>query len=209
MRHKDRAELQAAQAGMPIPVPECPGVYHCGYHSVDSAGAASYIIVREQGNIMMDCPRFNPKLAKNIEAMGGISQIVLSHMCARGLAGRCHECCPTLQCSRITGVPAHRRPGKKGARVLVVVVWRTCTSIRQACQHLANCAFSQHAGGFVLPGSVAQQYHDHMTDNRRSSFSAAAETTSATMPSGQSTLECRGSCTRLRSHPTSLISRSR
>ena len=91
MRHNDSSELQEAQAGMPIPVPECPGVYHCGFHSEKSFGATSYVIVRDGGksNIMMDCPRYNPKLAKNIEAMGGIKYIVLSHMCA--FAPRVHR----------------------------------------------------------------------------------------------------------------------
>ena len=53
MRHKDGAELREAQGGMPIPVAECPGVYHCGFHSEKSFGATSYVIVREEGNIMM------------------------------------------------------------------------------------------------------------------------------------------------------------
>ena len=76
---------------MPIPVPECPGVYHCGFHSEKSYGATSYLIKREEGNIMMDCPRFNPKLAKNIEALGGVSTIVLSHMCVHRLPFATHE----------------------------------------------------------------------------------------------------------------------
>jgi hypothetical protein len=83
MRHKDGEELRAAQAGMPIPVENCPGIYHCGFHSEKSFGATSYIVqTAAHGNIMVDCPRFNPKLAKNIEALGGVNLIVLSHMCA-------------------------------------------------------------------------------------------------------------------------------
>ncbi|MCD7449358.1 hypothetical protein HAX54_051547, partial [Datura stramonium] len=30
------------------------GVYHCGYHSDKSFGAASYLIVRAEGNILVD-----------------------------------------------------------------------------------------------------------------------------------------------------------
>jgi hypothetical protein len=87
MRHKDSEELREAQDGMPIPVEGCPGIYHCGYHSENSFGATSYLLVRGNGlgNIMMDCPRFNPKLAKNIEALGGVEHIVLSHMCESDL----------------------------------------------------------------------------------------------------------------------------
>jgi hypothetical protein len=84
MRHKAADELREALDGMPIPVPECPGVYRCGFHSEKSFAATSYLIVRDggAGNIMMDCPRFSPKLARNIEALGGVSTIVFSHMCA-------------------------------------------------------------------------------------------------------------------------------
>ena len=67
---------------MPLPVPECPGVFHCGFHSEKSFGATSYLLQRAEGNILMDAPRFNPMLAKRIEALGGVSTIVLSHMCA-------------------------------------------------------------------------------------------------------------------------------
>ena len=35
-------------------------IYHCGYHSEKSFGAASYLIQRDQGNILIDSPRFSP-----------------------------------------------------------------------------------------------------------------------------------------------------
>eukprot|EP00892_Ulva_mutabilis_P002630 jgi/Ulvmu1/12368/UM009_0014.1 len=80
MRSRDKEELQEARDGMPIPVPDCPGVYHLGFHSEKSFGATSYIIVRPEGNVMMDTPRFNPLLAKSLEALGGVNTIVLSHI---------------------------------------------------------------------------------------------------------------------------------
>lgn len=82
MRARDKDEMQEARNGMPIPVPHCPGVYHLGFHSEKSFGATSYIIVRPEGNIMMDAPRYNPLLAKALEELGGVDTIVLSHMCA-------------------------------------------------------------------------------------------------------------------------------
>jgi len=87
MRDRDPAEFKAAQQGMPIPVAGCPGVHHCGYHSEKSFSAASYFIARESGNVMVDCPRFNPALAARLEALGGVQHIVLSHMCARRSGG--------------------------------------------------------------------------------------------------------------------------
>lgn len=94
MREAAKDELNEARQGMPIPVSECPGVYHCGFHSEKSFGATSYLIVREgdDGNVMMDSPRFNALLATQIAAHGGVKYIVLSHMYAPT---------PTLPTSRL------------------------------------------------------------------------------------------------------------
>ena len=54
-------------------------VYHCGYHSKKSFGAASYIIIREEGNVMIDSPRFVKSLMKRIEEMGGLKYLFLTH----------------------------------------------------------------------------------------------------------------------------------
>lgn len=92
MRNKDSAELKEAQDGIPIPVPQCPGVYHCGFHSEKSFGATSYLIVRPEGNIMMDAPRFSPVLSRKFEEMGGVDTIVLSHMCGSSPSRTTNEC---------------------------------------------------------------------------------------------------------------------
>lgn len=55
------------------------GVYHCGYHHRSSFGATSYLIVRPQGNILVDSPRFTKDLVKNIEKLGGIETLFLTH----------------------------------------------------------------------------------------------------------------------------------
>lgn len=55
------------------------GIYHCGFHSEQSFGATSYFIKRESGNILVDSPRFNRRLAKNIADLGGIEYMFLTH----------------------------------------------------------------------------------------------------------------------------------
>ena len=55
-------------------------VYHCGYHSYKSFGAASYFIRREQGNVLIDSPRFTSPLVKRLEQLGGIRFLFLSHI---------------------------------------------------------------------------------------------------------------------------------
>ena len=57
-------------------------VYFCGFTSESSFGAWSYLIVRpagEGGNILIDSPRFATQLLKRIEALGGVSQMLLTH----------------------------------------------------------------------------------------------------------------------------------
>ena len=55
------------------------GVYHCGYHAESSYGAASYLIVRPEGNILVDSPRFTGPLVSRIEALGGVATLFLTH----------------------------------------------------------------------------------------------------------------------------------
>jgi glyoxylase-like metal-dependent hydrolase (beta-lactamase superfamily II) len=70
-------DIKAFQQSLPIVIEE--NVYHCGYHSEDSYGAASYLIVRSQGNILVDSPRYAPPLVKRLEEMGGVRYLYLTH----------------------------------------------------------------------------------------------------------------------------------
>jgi glyoxylase-like metal-dependent hydrolase (beta-lactamase superfamily II)/ferredoxin len=54
-------------------------VYFCGYASESSFGASSYLVVRPEGNVLIDSPRFAKPLVKHVEDLGGISQIFLTH----------------------------------------------------------------------------------------------------------------------------------
>ncbi len=70
-------DIKEAQLSFPISVAE--NVYHCGYHSENSYGAASYLIERPEGNVLVDSPRFAPPLVKRLEEMGGIRYLYLTH----------------------------------------------------------------------------------------------------------------------------------
>jgi glyoxylase-like metal-dependent hydrolase (beta-lactamase superfamily II)/ferredoxin len=57
-------------------------VYFCGFTAESSFGAWSYLIVRpanEGGNVLIDSPRFASQLVKNIEALGGVRTMLLTH----------------------------------------------------------------------------------------------------------------------------------
>ena len=54
-------------------------VYYCGWSSHRSFGASSWLIVRPEGNVLIDSPRWSDPLSKQIKKMGGIKHIVLTH----------------------------------------------------------------------------------------------------------------------------------
>jgi glyoxylase-like metal-dependent hydrolase (beta-lactamase superfamily II)/ferredoxin len=74
---KPPKDIKAAQRSFPVFVTET--VYHCGYHSENSYGAASYLIQRPEGNVLVDSPRFAPPLVKRLEEMGGVRYLYLTH----------------------------------------------------------------------------------------------------------------------------------
>lgn len=66
-------ELKQIRQSFPKPLNE--NVYYNGYHSERSYGAASYLIKREKGNILIDSPRYAASLIENIKSLGGIKYI--------------------------------------------------------------------------------------------------------------------------------------
>jgi glyoxylase-like metal-dependent hydrolase (beta-lactamase superfamily II)/ferredoxin len=70
-------DFRGAAAAYPELIDE--NVYFCGYASPNSYGAASYLITRPEGNILVDSPRFARTLVERIARLGGISLIFFSH----------------------------------------------------------------------------------------------------------------------------------
>jgi glyoxylase-like metal-dependent hydrolase (beta-lactamase superfamily II) len=70
-------DIKLAQASFPILVAE--NVYHCGYHAENSYGAASYFVQRPEGNVLVDSPRFAPPFVKELEKLGGVRFMYLTH----------------------------------------------------------------------------------------------------------------------------------
>jgi glyoxylase-like metal-dependent hydrolase (beta-lactamase superfamily II)/ferredoxin len=66
-------DMTAALASLPEPVDG--GVYRCGYTAESSFGAISYWF----DGILVDSPRFAAPLAKNLEALGGVRKLLLTH----------------------------------------------------------------------------------------------------------------------------------
>ncbi len=72
-----RQPLREAVAAFPERVED--NVYFCGFASSASYGASSYLIVRPEGNVLVDSPRFASRLVERIEQMGGARWMFLSH----------------------------------------------------------------------------------------------------------------------------------
>jgi glyoxylase-like metal-dependent hydrolase (beta-lactamase superfamily II)/ferredoxin len=55
------------------------GVYLCGYNDASSFGAHSYLVVRPEGNLLVDSPRFTRSLVGPITELGGLAHVLLTH----------------------------------------------------------------------------------------------------------------------------------
>ena len=56
-----------------------PGVLAMGHNARSSFGAHSYLVIRPEGNILTDSPRFQRPLAEQVDGLGGIGHILLTH----------------------------------------------------------------------------------------------------------------------------------
>jgi glyoxylase-like metal-dependent hydrolase (beta-lactamase superfamily II)/ferredoxin len=70
-------DLGPAIASFPEPIDET--VHFCGFASDASYGASSYLIVRPEGNVLVDSPRFTAPLVRRIEDLGGVRWMFLTH----------------------------------------------------------------------------------------------------------------------------------
>jgi|SRR5262249_37644044 len=73
------SQLSARDAVAAYPELVHGNVYFCGFAAESSFGASSYLIVREEGNVLIDSPRFNGPLSRRIGEMGGIKWMFLTH----------------------------------------------------------------------------------------------------------------------------------
>ncbi len=68
---------KAVMEDFPLPVEE--PVYYCGYNSPKSYGGNSYFVRRDDGNWLIDSPKFVAPLVRRLEALGGIAHLFLTH----------------------------------------------------------------------------------------------------------------------------------
>jgi glyoxylase-like metal-dependent hydrolase (beta-lactamase superfamily II)/ferredoxin len=105
-----RSKDGIADAARAFPDPVAPGVLRCGYAAASSFGAASWLVLRPDGNVLVDSPRFAAPLAERVCALGGARLMFLTHRDDVADHARWHD---ALGCERVL----HARdvgPGTRG-----------------------------------------------------------------------------------------------
>lgn len=74
---KEKARVAEAVSSFPLSLAD--GVSYCGFNSPKSFGGNSYFLERPGGNWLVDSPRYVERLARAIEAKGGVRYIFLTH----------------------------------------------------------------------------------------------------------------------------------
>ena len=74
-----RSKDGVAEAARAFPLPFAPGVLRCGYAAESSFGAASWLLLRPEGNVLVDSPRYAAPLLARLRALGGVRTMFLTH----------------------------------------------------------------------------------------------------------------------------------
>jgi ferredoxin len=70
-------DVKSVMKDFPLVIEE--PVFYCGYNSPKSYGGNSYFIRHAAGNWLIDSPKFVTPLVKQLDALGGIAHIFLTH----------------------------------------------------------------------------------------------------------------------------------
>jgi glyoxylase-like metal-dependent hydrolase (beta-lactamase superfamily II)/ferredoxin len=73
------SKVGVAEAARAFPDPLAPDLFQCGYAAESSYGAASWLLLRPGGNLLVDSPRFARPLLDRLRALGGVRLMFLTH----------------------------------------------------------------------------------------------------------------------------------
>ncbi len=71
------ADVTPALESLPLEV--APGLFDCGFASRATFGASAWLLVRPEGNVLVDSPRACPQLLDRIDDLGGVATMFLTH----------------------------------------------------------------------------------------------------------------------------------
>jgi glyoxylase-like metal-dependent hydrolase (beta-lactamase superfamily II) len=72
-------KLDSRDAARAFPERAFDDVYFCGWASERSYGAASWLLRRSEGNVLVDSPRSSSTLMRRLEELGGVRFMFLTH----------------------------------------------------------------------------------------------------------------------------------
>ncbi len=72
-------KLEARAAARALPEPIADDVAFCGWAAQSSYGAASWLVRRPDGNVLIDSPRASTTLFARLEELGGVRWMFLTH----------------------------------------------------------------------------------------------------------------------------------
>jgi glyoxylase-like metal-dependent hydrolase (beta-lactamase superfamily II)/ferredoxin len=75
----DAAPVREAARAFPEPLDAEGRVSFCGYAAESSFGAASYLLRRAEGNVLVDSPRAAKPLLSGLRELGGVQTMFLTH----------------------------------------------------------------------------------------------------------------------------------
>jgi glyoxylase-like metal-dependent hydrolase (beta-lactamase superfamily II)/ferredoxin len=110
-----RSKAGIAEAARAFPEEVAPGVHACGYAARSSFGAAAWLVVRPDGNVLVDSPRFAAPLVERVRALGGARLLFLTHRDDVADHARWAE---ALGCARVL----HARDVTRGTRDVEVTL---------------------------------------------------------------------------------------
>jgi glyoxylase-like metal-dependent hydrolase (beta-lactamase superfamily II)/ferredoxin len=70
-------DVKAVMKDFPLVVEE--PVYYCGFNSPKSFGGNSYFVRHQDGNWLIDSPKFVTAIVQQLESLGGVDHIFLTH----------------------------------------------------------------------------------------------------------------------------------
>ncbi len=92
------SKAHVAAAARALPEEIAAGVFQCGYAAESSFGAASWLVRRPEGNVLVDSPRAAGPLIARLRELGGVRFMFLTHRDDVADHGRFRE---ALGCERI------------------------------------------------------------------------------------------------------------
>jgi glyoxylase-like metal-dependent hydrolase (beta-lactamase superfamily II)/ferredoxin len=105
-------KIDSKAAARAFPELVADGVYFCGYASRDSYGAASWLVVRPDGNVLIDSPRAASTLIDRVAELGGVRWMFLTHRDDVADHAKWHA---RFGCERI----AHVKDAPRGTEIVV------------------------------------------------------------------------------------------